>query len=99
MTGSVTHMENQVVKVTEFCLEQMEKNTIHAFETMKQSVVSTADFLAWAQGEVQKVVDFTQQGAETFVAQLDKIKEQQLAFQKDLQKQVNSLLELFKKQA
>lgn len=92
-------MDNQVVKVTEFYLDQLEKNTVHAFEAMKQSVVSTADFLAWAQGEVQKAVDLTQQGAETFVAQLDKIKEQQIAIQKDFQSQVRSLLDVLKKQA
>lgn len=92
-------MDNQLVKATEFYLEQLEKNTVHAFETMKQSVISTADFLSWAQGEVQKALDFTQQGAENFVAQLDKIKEQQVAFQREMQNQVRSLLDLYKKQA
>jgi hypothetical protein len=82
--------------IAQFCMEQSQKNTARLFDLMKDAATSSVQVVTWAQGEAQQVANrLNQQGAEQFVAQLEKIQAQQLAAQQEFQEQFRNLLNLF----
>ncbi|MFC4769076.1 hypothetical protein [Effusibacillus consociatus] len=92
-------METKVEKLTEFYLEQSQKNTAQIFDSIKSSVTATAEMLTLAQNETQQAFDrLTQQGVEKFVKNLERIQEQQVKAQQELQEQFRNLFNLFNQQ-
>lgn len=86
-------------RLTDYCLEQSQRNTAQLFDVMKQTVTASAQVLNWAQGEVQKFnSNLTQQGAEQFLAQLEQLQTQQLVAQKEFEQQFRSLLGIYQQE-
>lgn len=88
-------MEN----LTDYCLEQSQKNTAQLFDMMRQTVTASAEMLNVAQGEVQKAgSSLTQLGAEQFLTQLEKLQAQQLVAHKEFEKQFRALMNVFRQE-
>lgn len=83
-------------RLTDFYLEQSQRNTAQLFDVMKQTVTASVEMLNWAQGEAQKFnSSLTQQGAEQFLTRLEQLQSQQLASQKEFEEQFRSLVNIY----
>lgn len=88
-----------VENLTDYCLEQSQKNTAQLFDMMRQTVTASAEMLNVAQGEVQKAgSSLTQLGAEQFLTQLEKLQAQQLVAHKEFEKQFRALMNVFRQE-
>lgn len=82
-------------KVTDYFIEQTQRNITKLFDLAKESVTNSVDLLSWAQKEAQQLTSqLTQQGTEQYIAQLEKLRTQQLEAQNAIRDQFESILNI-----
>lgn len=86
-------------KLTEYYLEQSQKNTAQILDMMKQTVTESVEMLTRQQEEAQNFIGrLTHERADQFLKQLEKLQEQQLFVHKEIEQQFRSFMNVFKQE-
>ncbi|MED4781885.1 hypothetical protein [Brevibacillus choshinensis] len=83
-------------KLTEYYLEQSQKYTAQLLDMMKQTVTASVEMLNKQEEEEQNFIGrLTQQRADQYLNQLEKLQEQQLVVHKEIEQQFRPFMNIF----
>lgn len=88
-------MEN----LAQYYLEQSQKNTAQLVDMMKQTVTESVHLLNKQQEVAQAFLSRqTQDGADHFLTQMEKLQEQQVAVHKEIEQQFSAFMGVFRQE-
>ncbi|MED4753683.1 hypothetical protein [Brevibacillus choshinensis] len=83
-------------KLTEYYLEQSQKYTAQLLDMMKQTVTASVEMLKKQEEEAQNFIGrLTEQRADQYLNQLEKLQEQQLVVHKEIEQQFRPFMNIF----
>ncbi|MED4585018.1 hypothetical protein P9578_19775 [Brevibacillus choshinensis] len=83
-------------KLTEYYWEQSQKYTAQLLDMMKQTVTASVEMLNKQEEEAQNFIGrLTEQRADQYLNQLEKLQEQQLVVHKEIEQQFRPFMNIF----